>query len=95
MEMSQLKTGKSVPTPLVTTTMIALHQIIAEDGIAFYELVEFCKDSNHKIRGGADKLKTLALLQSDGSIHSDVREIVLAAIEGEGLDLALVSPYTE
>ncbi|MFV0529148.1 MAG: hypothetical protein ACK5MN_10575 [Lachnospiraceae bacterium] len=35
------------------------------------------------------------LIQSDGRVHDDVREIVLAATTGSGLDLKLISPLAE
>jgi hypothetical protein len=93
MEMSLLKIGKSVPKPVAMTTMVALRQIAENDPLAFYELVELCKDSNHQIWGDTDKLKGLSLLQSDGRVRDDVKEVILSAAEGEGMELSLGSPF--
>lgn len=61
--------------------------------MAVYELNELCKDRNHKIFGtlGAD-LKELALLGADGQPHGSIKNIVLSAISGEGLEMTLASP---
>lgn len=91
-----LKTGKTVPEAIVITTMRSLRSLMESDLITFFKLVELCKDSKHELWGEAgEKLKALSLIQTDGSIHADVREVVLASVESVGMGLTLVSPVAE
>jgi hypothetical protein len=93
MEMVTLRTGKVVPKDLVTTTMALLESLMARDPITGFEFVCLCKDSTHNLWNDAgDILARASLIGQDGKIHKYVREITLAAAEGEGLDLRLVSP---
>ena len=91
MNMVKLESGKTVPQFLVVTTMIALDNLVENAPLEFFELVSFCRDSNYQIKHDV-KSKALLLLQPDGSVNDDVKEIVLAATEGEGLDLKLTKP---
>lgn len=61
--------------------------------IVLYELVACCRDRNHQPFGNAgEKLAALELRREDGTIHESIRNIVLSAASGEGLDLTLGSP---
>lgn len=99
----KLKNGSEEFEPLVKTTMLVLEKMFEfrEDkplgSLLFYELVEFCKDSNHKFFGNMGKdLEELTLLTvvSEGKyqVHGSIKNVVLSAAEGEGLDLCLVNP---
>lgn len=89
-----LKNGAIVPEATVATTMISLREIIESDPIAFFEFIEICNNENHSLFGDTDKtLKNLGLIQSNGQPHDITKLIALAATEGDGLDLKLVSPY--
>lgn len=88
-----LKTGVELPEAIVATGMLSLEHLIHSNPIAFFELVAVCRDLNHQIFGNAgDVLSGLALLELDGRPHDAIRDIVLAATEGEGLGLRLGSP---
>ena len=97
----RLKNGIEEAKPLVAVVMLSLESLFKEGkGIVFYELVEICKDSNHKPWGTAigEDLKNLSLASEvDGKwlVHDSIRNIVLSAAEGEGLDLRLVNPVAE
>ncbi len=39
--------------------------------------------------------KELALVQPDGRVHESIRNIVLSAFEGEGLEMHMVSPVAK
>ena len=80
--------------PLVTATMLSLALLLAKQPIHFYELVMKCRDENHQIFGNLiePELKKLMLLQADGIPHRAIKEIVLSAVVGEGLEMTLQSP---
>ena len=98
MDTIALKNGDEVPSPLVATTMITLEHLYNNDPITFYELVTACRNPDHVLWGGSgEKLVNLVMLESvDGSghgkAHDAVKSIVLSAVEGEDLEMTLVSP---
>ena len=93
----KLKNGSEEPENVVRATMISL-EYLWRSGIPgmtqVYDLVQICRQSpDYKSFGSnEDTLKELCLLQDDGRPHQSVRNITLSAIEGEGLDMKLVSP---
>ena len=87
------KNGSKVAQPLVITTMMNLEALMESNPMAFYELVEKCKNSEHKMFGNTkDVVAELALIDSSGSVHSSTKDVVLSAVEGEGLSMSLSSP---
>lgn len=97
METIVLKNGATEATTLVATVvatvMVSLESLMKSKPMAVYELNELCKDRNHKIFGnlGSDLIE-LALLQSDGQPHGSIKNIVLSAVEGEGLNMSIGNP---
>ncbi len=88
-----LRTGHEEVEPLVRVMMISLRSLMEEDAITFYELVCLARDPNHQPWGGtAEKLKDLNLMESNGTLHDSIRNITLAATEGEMLELRMRSP---
>lgn len=93
MEILTLKNGSQVPEPLVKVTMLLLSTLMERNPIAFYELVMKCRDSKHELLGNTSEvLSDLSLIQSDGCVHDAIRDIMLSASEGKGLDMTLRSP---
>ncbi len=91
-----LRTGVESHGGLVTVTMLALKALMEANPIALYEFVELCRDRNHRLFGNtADILSGRNLIEGDGQPHDATREIVLAAAEGDGMDLTLQSPLVE
>lgn len=71
--------------------------------LVIYELAELAKDRNHVVWGSlGEDACSLGLLQHTGvepksapgayQLHDSIRNILLNATEGEGLELRLVSP---
>ena len=88
-----LKNGAEEAQPVVTVAMMSLNRLIQDNPIAFYEMVQVCRDPNHQPFGNtALILKDLSLMEESGQVHDSLRNIVLSATEGDGLDLTLVSP---
>jgi hypothetical protein len=87
-----LKTGKTVPEPVVATTMIALHKLAECDQTALYELVELCKKGEEIFWEHTRKaLLALALIQSGDRVHDYVRDIVLATVKFNGTSSVTLS----
>lgn len=89
-----LKNGAQASTSLVAVTMISLRKLLENErggAIAFYELVEKCRKPDHKLWGSTGELLG-CFMDGSGQVQNTLRSIILAASEGEGLDLKLVSP---
>lgn len=96
MEMLALKNGSSAPKPMVITTMRSI-TYLWEKGLTgmcvVIDLVDRCKNPNHKIPDGdMSQLKELKLIESDGHILEVVKDVVLSAAKGEGVHMTIVSP---
>lgn len=97
METYKLKNGAVEAAPLVKATMMSIRSL---DPISLYELVEVARKPDHQPFGNTgEKLKGLALLEPASGgfgpatrMHDSIRNIVLSAAQGEGLELELVSP---
>ena len=96
METVTLRNGSTEMKALVIMTYMNLKKMFDDmkGAIAFYELVALCKDSKHEIFPDVQKqyLISRALMQSDGRVHQSIKNVVLSATTGEGVDLSLVNP---
>lgn len=98
MKTVQLKNGASEVEPVVVVTYNILRGLLDSgdiaDIIALYELTMICRNPSHQIFADVhlDRLKDLSLLQANGQPHSSIRNVVLSAMSGEGMDLVLGSP---
>lgn len=64
--------------------------------IAFYELVMCCREHGHKPFGNTGEiLRSGGLLLGDDRPHDTIRNIVLSAVSGEGLEMTLGSPIQQ
>lgn len=89
-----LKNGSVEFQPLVKITMLSLEKLMLDKPILFYELVMKARDSKHVFFGNsADDLKSLNLIHNDETLHESIRNIIVSATEGDGLDMKLVSPH--
>lgn len=89
----KLKNGEEEAEGLVNITFMLLKDLSKNNPILLYELAEKCRDRNHKFFGNTgDTLREKELVQSDYSMHSSIKNIVLSSIEGEGMEMRLVNP---
>jgi hypothetical protein len=88
----KLRTGEMVASVTVTATMLSLEGLLAADPIAFYECVEMARRPSHLPLVSPDVVIENHGLLQDGRMHDEVRKVILAATEGEGTELRLVSP---
>ena len=93
-----LANGVEMPVVLVTTTLLALRALVADGhGLAVYEARELARNRAHHPFGNAGDVlvsRGLAQRRTDGSyeLESAVRDIVLCAVQGEGLDTRIENP---
>jgi len=91
-----LSTGQEVPEALVRTTRLTLSRLLLSDPIAFYELGKLAQDPQHELWGNTDVvLRDLRLIGEDGSMQSDVREVVRACVVLDGLNTRFVDPMAQ
>ncbi len=92
-EVVELKNGSKEDKRIVVVIMVSLRNLIKTHPIALCELIMKCKDANHQFFGNTGEvLQGLCLVQIDGSVNTSVSDIVLSAVEGDGLDMTLSSP---
>lgn len=93
LQLVTLKNGAQVPQVLVVTTMMNLTRLINSNPIAFYELVQKCRDNNHQMFGNTKEIAvSLALMDRSGSVHRTVKDVVLSAVQGDDFDMTLGNP---
>ena len=92
METVVLKNNQTELKVIVKTTMITLDRLINENPIAAYELVQMCKERDHKPFGNTGSILEGYGLLTSGEIHNTIRNIVLSAFDGEGFDMYLTNP---
>ncbi len=90
--MVKLKNGSEVAEPIVITTMMNLKLLMNKNPIAFYELVEKCRNSEHEMFGNTREVVEGLALMNNGTCHETTRDIVLSAVHGEDLGMTLGSP---
>lgn len=96
-EAVKLKNGSEEFGPLVQVTMFRLRSLLDKGmGVVFYELVCLCRDRDHDPWGQTgQELQALKLVEHDGDryrVHESIKNVVLSAAEGEGLDMSIVDP---
>jgi hypothetical protein len=75
-----LHTGATVPESVVRTTGLTLELLERVNPTALYELVRLAKDPCHELFGNTGGvLAGLGLAESDGSLASTTRDVILAS----------------
>ena len=96
LENVSLKDGSQVVNVVVTGTMMHLQTLQHEYPVVFYELVMKARDPEYQLFGNSQQtLADRGLIESNGSMHTDIRTIIRNAVVGEGFAMALRSPYPE
>ena len=92
-----LKDGYKIQEAALITITNNLEDALKENQVAFYDLVEKCKDPSYRfvVNPFADSkaiLRKYALLDEHDTVHDHIRNVVLNSIEGDGLSIELISP---
>jgi len=88
----KLKNGSEELDGLVGVTMMSIRKLTETHPIAFYELVMLARDPKHKLFGNTSQILSNLALVTNGQVHDSIRNIVLSAVEGSGMDMTLGSP---
>lgn len=96
-ETIKLKNGAEEAKMLVGVIMLSLQELLKEKPIIFYELVQLCRNPEHELFSDVvvAELKNTNLIEVAGTVHSSIKNIVLSAVTGEGIDLFLKSPVDQ
>lgn len=99
METIKLKNGTEEAKPLVAVTMLVLRDMFDTAPIEAYELVCLARDPKHVPFGdcGGSLVRRMLVEQRvpGGALKvpTSIRNIVLSAVSGEGLDMVLGNPW--
>lgn len=96
MNIIKLRNGTEEAEPLVKSVMMHLTSLW-DSGLPgvlmLYDLREICEGrGNNVAKDTIRSLKERKLVEDDGRVHASIRNVVLSALEGQGLDTTLVSP---
>ncbi len=81
---------------LVDAIYMSLEKLFEEQPTAFYDVVMMARDKNYKPFGvNGEILCQLVLINKDNSMHDSTRNIILASVEGDMLEMRLVNPIIE
>ena len=95
METVKLKNGTTEAKPAVMATMLSLEHLAAKEPTAFYDLVMRCRDRDYQWFGDNQAIcEKLSLMQSENRVHDTIKNIILSAAKGDGLDMSLTSPMS-
>jgi hypothetical protein len=89
-----LKNGSLEEEVLVQSTMVILRSLTREKPMVFYELVMMCRNSSYRLfEHTAQDLHELDLITPEKTVPDNIRNVVLSAAVGEGLNsIILRSP---
>lgn len=90
-----LKNGAEEAEPLALAMPRILASLMQENPIAFYELVMLARDPSHDMWPGTSEILEQRQLITRGHMHDSIRNIVVSAVEGEGMEMVLTSPIKE
>ena len=99
--MAKLKNGAEEVKGLVADFMKLVTSLHTDNPVTFRELVMLARDSTHQISEGVDGtrgklLKDMMLIYLDTGkkphVHGVVRNIILSAVTGDGMDMELGDP---
>lgn len=96
----KLRNGIEESEALVKVTLMSLHRLAdKEDVVAqtmFYDIVMKSRDRAYQIDPLNEKaLQDLTLLQADGNPHNSIKNIVVSAVIGDGLNMKFQNPIAE
>jgi hypothetical protein len=76
--------------------VLNLEVLTKNDPMAVFDLVMKARDNNYQFFGDAEmRLQEHGLVEKNGQIHESIKNIVLSAFEGEGIDIVFVNPVVK
>lgn len=88
-----LHNGADIQAPIITTVMVALEELLKSNLSAFLDCVDLARADACRLH--LPTAAYLGLINRDGRMHADTRDVILSAVRGDGMDMALRSPVAE
>lgn len=85
-----LKSGIEMPRALVLVTYRALRRLMETEPLTLFDAVQMARTGQSRASSAA-RLDAEGITQG-GQMHDGIRDIILSAALGDGLDLQLTSP---
>lgn len=93
---TKLKNGAEVPTALLAEVLPKLSGLLNYRAGYLYELTQLCRNPDYFTLPAFEAyMGLLGLIDEKKQVPADVRNIVLAAVSCEGMNLTLGSPLPE
>ena len=93
MSVVRLRNGAEEAELLVVATMLHLERLYVAEPLAFFDAIMVARDPSYRTFGDVGAtLRRLALLDQAGRMHGSIRNVLLSAAEGDGMDMRLVDP---
>lgn len=92
----RLRNGAEEAEPVVIGVLLGLDLVIERNLVAFRELVAKARDDGYQVSAaGQTVLRARGLLAAEGRLHGSIRNVILAAVTGEGEGMVLGNPLAE
>ena len=95
MRMMRLRNGSEAPDIIIAAAMTALERLAGQGlpgMLALDEMTRFCREACPPSAQSMRLLVAARLVSEEGMVHDVIRNVVLSAVEGHGLELRLGSP---
>lgn len=94
--MVRLHNGAEESIDVIVVTMMSLQELFWNKPVIVYELVMLARDPSHQLYANTSEvLQQLALVEAKDRMDDSVRNVVLSAVDGEGIDMILRNPVIE
>ena len=95
-KMVPIRNGTYEFEPLVQGIIHSLVELRHKDPLAFHDLVMKCRDNNYQLsKGTAFIAQNWAVLNINGGVIPNLRNVVTAAVEGDGMDMVITDPIQQ
>lgn len=93
MELVKLKNGAEESDKAVAVITISLEHLFTTMPVLAYDLVMKCRDADYRLFGNtAVLLHERGLMDTSGHVHETIRNVVLSAVIGDGVEMTLTNP---
>lgn len=101
-KLASLKNGTTEAESLVAVVMMSLRRLADKHPMVLIDLASRCRDNSYEWFGDGEQVcRDLKLVEPEnpynseagGTIHQSIKNIVVSAIEGDGFEMKLGSPY--
>ena len=93
LEELKLKNGSTEVNVVIAATVMNLKRLITETPGVFYDVVMKARDESYELFNSIGDIRNESpLLEPDGSMRQDIRNIIMSATDGDEGDMHIVDP---